>query len=375
MGSPTDDRPEPVLFGEVGRPLVEHTGRAVRERSVDDVGVAGDPAAVGRAPVDVVVGLDVEHVSVRPRDLGEVPAGRVHDALGLRGRPARVEEVEEVLGVHRLGRAVRRLRRDDVVPPDVATVLHRDVVLRAPQHEAALDRRRLVHRDVGALLQRHHVAATPRTVGRDEELRLGVVDAVAQRVGREPAEHHRVRGADARARQHRDGQLRDHAQVDVDPVALLDAQVLQRVRDPRDLVEQVLVGDRAGVAGLTLPVVRDLVAVALEHVAVDAVVGDVELAADEPLGEGDVPLEDRVPLLEPVDELGRLSRPEPFVVPVGLVVDGRVDDPGVVLERRRRWERTTLGEQPLDRGDTVRHRLPPRVMRSGGQAIRGPLAS
>ena len=79
-----DDRPEPVLVGVVGRALVDHAGGAVRERSVDDVGVAGDPADVGRAPVDVGVGVQVEHVLVRERDLGEVAAGRVHDALGLR---------------------------------------------------------------------------------------------------------------------------------------------------------------------------------------------------------------------------------------------------------------------------------------------------
>ena len=39
-------------------------------------------------------------------DLGEIATGRVHDALGPRGGAARVEEVEEVLGVHRLGRAL-----------------------------------------------------------------------------------------------------------------------------------------------------------------------------------------------------------------------------------------------------------------------------
>ena len=56
-----DDRPEAVLVGVVGRALVHHAGRAVGQRPVDDVAVAGDPADVGRAPVDVVV-LQVEDV-------------------------------------------------------------------------------------------------------------------------------------------------------------------------------------------------------------------------------------------------------------------------------------------------------------------------
>ena len=48
-----DDRPPAVAAGRVGRALVHHRRGAVGERAVDDVAVAGDPADVGRAPVDV----------------------------------------------------------------------------------------------------------------------------------------------------------------------------------------------------------------------------------------------------------------------------------------------------------------------------------
>ena len=46
--------PEAIFLGEVGRAFVHHDARAIRERAVDDVAVAGDPADVGGAPVDVV---------------------------------------------------------------------------------------------------------------------------------------------------------------------------------------------------------------------------------------------------------------------------------------------------------------------------------
>ena len=118
-----DDRPEPILARVVGRALVEHRRGAVRERAVDDVRVAGDPADVGGAPVDVGVGLQVEDVLVRVRDLREVAAGRVHDALGLPGGARRVEDEQQILGVHRLGRALGALARDLVVPPEVAARL------------------------------------------------------------------------------------------------------------------------------------------------------------------------------------------------------------------------------------------------------------
>ena len=65
-----DQLPPDVLVGVVGAALPHHRGRAVEQRPVDDVGVPGDPADVGAAPVDVLVGLEVEDVacgSTRPR--------------------------------------------------------------------------------------------------------------------------------------------------------------------------------------------------------------------------------------------------------------------------------------------------------------------
>ena len=85
--------------------------------------------------------------------------------------------------------------------------------------------------------------------------------------------------------------------------------------------QQLGVGDRAGVAGLALPVVGDLVAVAGLDVAVEAVVGDVERAADEPLGEGKLPLERGVEVLRPGQQLPGLAGPERLVVGVGLLVE------------------------------------------------------
>ena len=154
-------------------------------------------------------------------------------------------------------------------------------------------------------------------------LRLGVVDAAAERLGREAAEDDRVRRADPGAGQHRDRQLGDHRHVDGDPVAGRDAQLEQGVGGLADLALEVGVGDRPGVARLADPVVRDLVAEAALDVPVDAVVGDVELAADEPLGERQVPLEGRVERLDPVDALAGERRPEGLVVGLGLARTGR----------------------------------------------------
>jgi hypothetical protein len=110
---------------------------------------------------------------------------------------------------------------------------------------------------------------------------------------------------------------------------------------------QVGVGDVALLALLAAPVERDAVAVAVLDVPVDAVVGDVELAADEPLRERRVgPVEDLVPLLEPVQRLGLLGPPA-LVVLVGLVVDRRVVPQRVALELLR-WVELLYLEQLLE---------------------------
>jgi hypothetical protein len=59
-----DDLPEAVLLGVSGAPSYITTVVAVGERAVDDVAVAGDPADVGGAPVDVVSLRSKTHLCV-----------------------------------------------------------------------------------------------------------------------------------------------------------------------------------------------------------------------------------------------------------------------------------------------------------------------
>ena len=162
-----------------------------------------------------------------------------------------------------------------------------------------------------------------------------------------PPKIDRVRRAEPRAGEHRDRQLRDHRHVDRDPVAGPDAELLERVGRLADLAEQVGEGQRPRVARLADPVVGDLVAEAVGDVPVEAVVADVELAAGEPLGERQVPLERGVERLEPVDALAGQPRPERLEVRLGLEVEvgGRV---GLGDERGIWRERAGLVEEVLD---------------------------
>src|ERR1051325_82388 len=138
-----DDLPEAIRLGMVRRSLVHERRRAVRERAVDDVGVARPPADVSRAPVQVFV-LEIEDPFRRQVCLQEITAGRVKNAFGFSGRARRVEDKERVLAVEFFGGAIGVDRLDKLVPPVIASDLHIDARARAAHYYAARHGRRLL---------------------------------------------------------------------------------------------------------------------------------------------------------------------------------------------------------------------------------------
>ncbi|CAM5721014.1 hypothetical protein STENM223S_03407 [Streptomyces tendae] len=282
-------------------------------------------STAGRAPVHVGLRLEVEHRPVRVRRLGQVAAGGVQDALRLTRGARGVEDEQRVLGAERLRGVLAALPVDHVVPPHVAALGPGDVLAGAADDEDVLH---VVHPGDGLVhgrLQGGRLAAPVAAVGGDDDPRVRVLDAGGERVGRETAEDDRVRGADAGAGQHRDGGLRDHRHVDGDPVALAHPELQQSVGRLGHLVLELGVGDGAAVARLALEVDRDPVAEPGLHVPVDAVVGDVELAVLEPLGERRVrPVEGLGGLLGPGQPAGLLG-PEAEPVSLGLFIRLRGD--------------------------------------------------
>ena len=106
----------------------------------------------------------------------------MHDALGLAGGAAGVEQEQQLLGVHRLGGAVGRGTVHQVVVPVVATIDHVDVVAATLDDHDMLDRRGVGAGLVGGRLEREHLAAPIAAIGGDQHLGFGVVDAVGERL-------------------------------------------------------------------------------------------------------------------------------------------------------------------------------------------------
>ena len=104
-------------------------------------------------------------------------------------------------------------------------------------------------------------------------------------------------------------------------------------------------------ARLALPDERGFCGASPESVTVDAVVAQIQLAADEPPGPGQVPLKNLVPGLEPVEIAGRIG-PEFFGILNRLLVERLVFfealDVGPGAELRGRRKDTVFAQRGVD---------------------------
>ena len=311
--------PVAVRVGVRGNGFKHHGGRAVGHRAVDDVRVAGDPADVGRAEVDVAV-VVVEYVLMSGARIDHVPADRVLHTLGLPRRSRGIENEKRILGVHDLTSAIGVRVGHQLVPPAVAASLHIHGKVRAIDHDAGRylgvhARIRVGHSLIGHGLHQDGLVAAMGAVAGDDSGAGGIHDAVGERVRGKAAEHNRMDRANAGAGQHGNGQFGHHRQVDGDAVALVDAARLEHVGEFADLFVQFLVGQRGIFPRLVaLPDDGDLIAFGIE-VPVEAIVHNVGLAAGKPLNRNRprvhvvIVRPHSIPLFEPV-ELRGLSGPK-----------------------------------------------------------------
>mmetsp|Transcript_17377 Transcript_17377/g.56878 ORF Transcript_17377/g.56878 Transcript_17377/m.56878 type:complete len:544 (-) Transcript_17377:204-1835(-) len=286
-----DDFPAASRVRVVGNALEDDLRGAVQHRAVRQIAVSGDPSAVRRAPVDVAV-VVVEDVLEGGGGVEHVPAGCVEHAFRLAGGAGGVEDEEWILGVHPLHRALGGHRGDGVLPPHVAALheralllFHRALVV-VQEHRLRREAFALADDDgvVHDLLEADRLGAAHHRGGGEHHLRLGRRDALPERLRGEAAKHHGVHSADARARQHRQRQLVDHRQVDNHAVPLFDADRLEVVGELGHLILRLRERQLAIFAHrVALPQQRIMIALPSINPSVQAVVSEVRGPALEPL--------------------------------------------------------------------------------------------
>ncbi len=267
-----------------------------------------------------------------------MPACVAHDAFRLSGRAGRVQDVERIGRGHRHAVVHRLGPHEGVVAQGLPIVVtpgdQRRFRLRALQDDAGLrlgggERDRLVEQR----LVSDHAAGLDAAARREDQLRLGVVDAGRELVGGEAAEHHGMHGADARAGEHRNHRLGHHRHVEDDAVAFDDAELAQHAREGRDLDQQLAVADRLLRSGDRRIVDdRGLVGAPGLDMAIDRVVAGIADSADEPAAiDPGQRIEHLCGALDPVDVARRLA-PEALGVlegsPIDLVIAARAGGHG-----------------------------------------------
>ena len=223
--------------------------------------------------VHVVFGVDV--VVHDERDRG------VHDALGLAGRAAGVEDDAGIVGLHRLGRALARCAAHEVVPPVIASLPHRHVWTGPADHDDGLDRGKPLDRLVDRRLQWNDASAPEAGIGCDDHLRRVGVEPIAQRPGREPREDRVEEGADAKAREHGDDGFREVRCEDGDRVTLGDAQRLEHIGELVDFDREHPVGEESALPVFSLPDQGETVVGAAGQMSIDEVECGIADAAHE----------------------------------------------------------------------------------------------
>src|SRR5262245_59399031 len=114
-----DNSPEAVRLRPIRRAFIHDDSRSGRERAIDDITVAGDPADICRAPVDVAL-AQIENIFRGRIYSDEISSGGVKDPFGFPSRSTGVENVKRMFAVERRRWAFRIDILELAMPPDVA---------------------------------------------------------------------------------------------------------------------------------------------------------------------------------------------------------------------------------------------------------------
>ena len=200
-------------------------------------------------------------------------------------------------------RTLIRSLRHHFMPPMIATRRQIDRASRAFVDDHMLNRRtglqRLFHHR-----KKFHLGSAPvRPILRNHRNGLGIVNAIHQGVRRKSAKHNRMRSSYPRASQHGNRQLRSHSHINRHPIAFADSQCLQNVRELLHFSPKLLVGVSANFARLAFPDQRGFILARRLYMPVQTVVRKIDLPAHKPFRPRCIPLQNLVPLFEPVQVL------------------------------------------------------------------------
>src|SRR5205809_7536598 len=132
-----DDFPEAIGLRPVRRALVHNGRRTIRQWTINNIAVAGNPADVSGAPKNIFV-ANVEDVFHGRINADEITACRMQNSLRFPSGAARVEKIERMLAVELRWRAVDTDVLYFPMPPHIAASFHDNFVSYASKNNHSL---------------------------------------------------------------------------------------------------------------------------------------------------------------------------------------------------------------------------------------------
>src|SRR5581483_5998745 len=192
-----NDAPEAVGLGKVGRAFVHESSRAILQRAIDDVTVASNPADICRTPIGIIF-AQVEHPFGGDVCTDRISAGGVYHAFGFPCCAGGVKDIERVFGIEWFRWTLVGSVGHQLVPPLVAPRLHVNGSAGALVHNNVLYCRGRLQGFLNCMKQLDLTSSAIRAVLGDDGICLRIVNAINQRVRREPAKDYSMRRTDSR---------------------------------------------------------------------------------------------------------------------------------------------------------------------------------
>ena len=172
-------------------PFEHQGGGAAGQRTIQQIAVAGDPAHIGGAPVNIAR-MVVENVFKGGGRVDQVAAGGVQHPFRFTGGARGIEDEQRIFGVHLDGPVLGAGIGHQVAPPQVAAFLPVDFAAGTFQDHDMLNTVdvRVFQRVINVFLQRDGATSAQPFVSGDHQARAGVDNASGHRLRREAAENH-----------------------------------------------------------------------------------------------------------------------------------------------------------------------------------------
>ena len=114
--------------------FIHHLCCAVDQWPIDHVGVASNPSNIGCAPIDIAARFNIKDCFMCVGNLSEIPARCVEDTLWFCCSPRCIQNKERVLTIEELRCVSRWLAINNLMPPNITTIIPRCLLTRAPNN-------------------------------------------------------------------------------------------------------------------------------------------------------------------------------------------------------------------------------------------------